>query len=424
MAYHSSLAILVLLQLIPSPASAEPELIHCPAEPPVVRQLDLQERWRIDSEDPDAPLLGFFGESQVLAHAGRVYLLDQQLSHVLVYSDDGDHLATFLREGEGPGEVRRPGAMFLCADGRLAVQHGYPPKLEIVDLDGTPHRRWQLRANASVRRFQETPLGWFGVYTEAHESATPGEFVTVLRAALHDDDGLRVAEFHREERGQRPGQTERIDEVDEHSPWHTAVAVDAGEVVLAAARDEYRLEWRNLAGETRRVVTREYPAHRRTPDELAELEYSSYSLFNGEIRFPDRRLSDHDPVIRSLDLLADGSLRVRTSLFAKGLPPGMVCRFEVHEPTGELRERVEIHDPSGAYDVNYDAIALLDDGRALVLRNLRPASRAAIDPYLHPELRKKLPPPPSARDDIAFTPIMCDLVSRDQPGGARAGDRR
>jgi hypothetical protein len=312
------------LLLLAPPAAAEPVTIHCPTEPPVVRQLDLQERWRIDSDDPDAPLLGVFGESQVLAHAGRVYLLDQQLSHVLVYSDDGE----------------------------------------------------------------------------------------------------RVAEFHSEEWRQRHGQTVRIDEAAEHSPWMTAIAAGAGEVVLASARDEYRLEWRNLAGETLRVVIREYPAHRRTPDELSELRYSSYTIVDGDLRFPDRKLSDHDPVIRSLALLPDGGLRVRTSLYEKDLPPGMVCRFEVHEPTGELRERVEIYDPAGAYDVSYDAIALLDDGRALVLRNQRPAARVATDSHLHPALRDKLPPPPSARDDIAFTPIMCDLVPRGGPAGAREDHQR
>ena len=59
---------------------------------------------------------------------------------------------------------------------------------------------------------------------------------------------------------------------------------------------------------------------------------------------------------------------------------------------------------------SYDAIALLDDDRAMILRNVRPAFRVATDARLHPKLWEKLPPPPSGREDIAFTPIMCDLV--------------
>ena len=51
-----------------------------------------------------------------------------------------------------------------------------------------------------------------------------------------------------------------------------------------------------------------------------------------------------------------------------------------------------------------------NDDRALVLRNMRPTSRAAIGAGLHPELREKLPLIPNDRDDLAFTPIMCELV--------------
>ena len=57
-------------------------------------------------------------------------------------------------------------------------------------------------------------------------------------------------------------------------------------------------------------------------------------------------------------------------------------------------------------------LADLGDRRAMILRNLRPAFRAAIDSRLHPEVLEKMPPPPDDRDDIAFTPIYCDLVPR------------
>jgi hypothetical protein len=98
----------------------------------------------------------------------------------------------------------------------------------------------------------------------------------------------------------------------------------------------------------------------------------------------------------------------------------MVCRFEVHASTGELLERVEIFDPTGDYDVAYDVVALLDDNRAMVLRNLRPAFRVATDAGLHPKQREKLPPIPDDRDDVSFTPIMCDLVPYGGISGTRA----
>ncbi len=402
--------------LLTAAAHAEPPTIHSPADPPRVRSLDLREQWRIDPEDEDAPLLGWFDQRHVVVHAGRVYMLDAQLSHVLVYSDDGEHLDTIVREGDGPGEVRDPGALFLRADGSLAVQHGYPTKLEFVELDGTPRGRWRLEGMAWMTRARETPRGWYGVTSEMKESDDPGNFFTVFRAALHDDEGARTVVYHSEEIRRDLTHGGYGDEADEYEPWYKSVALDGGEIVLPPVRDEYRLEWRDPDGATTRVVTRDFKAHRRTQAELDEARYSSYSIVNGELIFPDRKLCSHEPMIRTLEVLPDGALRVRTSLFDKNLPPGMVCRFEIHEATGELRERVEIFDPTGDFDVDYDAVALLADGRAMVLRNLQPAFRVANDVRRHPDLVDKLPPIPDDREEIDFVPIMCGLVPRNGGG--------
>jgi hypothetical protein len=402
--------LMCLILLTATLVAAEPSTTHCPTEPPQVRRFQLQEQWRIDADDPDAPLLGYFNPSQIVVHDDHVYLLDNQLSHVLVYSDDGEYLRTIMREGDGPGEVRRPGVMILCADGRLAVQHGYPTKLEFVELDGTPYGRWRVEANAWINRIQETPRGWFAVYMENKQSDEPGVFSSVFHAAFHDEEGRRTDEFYSEPKQTPYYQSNRTDEADDYIPWYTAAPIGSDQVVLAAARDEYRLEWRNLRGEVTRVVTREFTAHRRTETELDEIRYQSYSIVDGEVKFENRKLCTHDQMIRNIELQSDGSLRVRTSLFAKDLPQGMACRYEVHEPTGELRERVEIYDPTSDYDTDYDMIALLDDGRAMVLRNLLPTFRVAYSGRLHPEQLEKLPPIPDDRDDIAFTPIMCELV--------------
>jgi 6-bladed beta-propeller len=393
-----------------TPAAAEVVKIHCPTDPPSVRRVQLQERWRIDSEDPESPLLGYFFESQILAHEGFVYLLDQQLCHILVYSDDGEYIKTLMREGDGPGEIRNPSSMILCTGDRLGVLNGYPSKLEFVDLDGNPRGSWRLQANAWLSRVQETPKGWYCVYQESKQSSEPGVFDSVLHAAFHDDEGQRTEEFFSQENHFNHRQNKKVDEADEYQPWHKAAALADGQVVLVPARDEYGIEWRNLAGEVTRSVARDFPAHRRTQSELDEMKSRSYSISYGDIKFSNRKLCENDPVISSIQVLTDGSLRVRTSLFDKDLPENMVCRYEVHEPNGQLRELVEIYDTSGYFDLDYDAIALLEDGRAVVLRNVKSASRAATDPNLHPEVQKLLPPIPDERDDIVFTPIMCDLV--------------
>lgn len=404
--------IAILVWSLAVPALAEPPVLQCPTEPPSVRRLELVERWRIDPNDSDAPILGYFDQAQILVHQDKVYMMDRQLCHILVYGKDGAFEGTIMQEGDGPGEVRDPGPIFLCSDGRIAVQNGYPTRLEFVDLDGTPRGRWRVESNAWVNRIQETPGGWFAVYMENKQSDEPGEYYSIFHAALHDDEGRLTDSFHDMEIRGSHWEGSAKSEAEEHNPWYSAVAVGSGKVVFAPARDEYRLEWRNLAGETTLIVTRDFEAHERTQAELDEMKYRSYSIVNDNIKFKDLKLCPRDPMIRTLEPLKDGTLRVRTSTFEKDMPEKMVCRFELHEPTGELRERVEIYDPTGGYDVEYDVIALLDNGGAMILRNLRPAFRAAIDSRLHPEVLEKMPPPPDDREDIAFTPIYCDLVPR------------
>jgi hypothetical protein len=404
----ASIATIVAL----APAFAEPVVIHCPAEPPVVRTLELQERWRIDTEDPASPLIGHFGENKLVVDGDRVYMLDGQLCRIQVYDRDGRHLDTILGEGDGPGEVRNPGQLMLCADGRLAVQHGYPTRLEFVDPDGTPRGRWKIAVNTWINTLQETPAGWFCVYLQSIQSDDPGVFHSEFHVALHNDDGERTRDLHNQPRTRQPTRGGVQDEARDYNPWSTARITADLQVVRASRRDEYRLEWVDLDGQTSRVVTRDVAAHRRTDAELAEMKYRNYSIVHGELRFPERKLCSHDPVISMLEPLPDGSLRVRTSRFDKDLPEGMVCRYDVHDPDGRLRERVEIHDPTGAYDTTYDVIALLPDGQAMVLRNVRVAWRLANDARQHPDLVAKLPPIPDDREDIAFTPIMCDLVTR------------
>ncbi|MBC8426574.1 hypothetical protein H8E07_20860, partial [bacterium] len=219
---------ILFILVLAAAAVAEIPTIHCPADPPRVRRLQLQERWRIDAEDPEAPLMGYFGQSQVVAHDGRVYMLDDQLCHVLVYSDDGEHLDTIMREGEGPGEIRNPGVMLLRDDGSLAVQHGYPTKLEFVELDGTPLGRWRVGSNAWLSRIQETPRGWFATYLEPKQSDEPGVFASIYHVAYHDGEGRRTAAFHSEPQKHKHG-SDRRSEADEHNSWHTAVAVGDGE---------------------------------------------------------------------------------------------------------------------------------------------------------------------------------------------------
>ena len=66
-----------------------------------VQRLTFRELWRVGGDDEDV----IFGRiTDLKMHAdGSVYVLDNQLCHVVVISPDGEHLRNISRAGDGPG---------------------------------------------------------------------------------------------------------------------------------------------------------------------------------------------------------------------------------------------------------------------------------------------------------------------------------
>ena len=111
--------------------------VRNPSEPPGGSQtITVEELWRVGGEDDEV----FFGVvAQVLADdQGNLYVMDSQLSEVHVFSAEGEHLRVLSREGDGPGEIRRPADMFFLPDGTLAMVQSFPGKIIKIDLAGNP----------------------------------------------------------------------------------------------------------------------------------------------------------------------------------------------------------------------------------------------------------------------------------------------
>jgi hypothetical protein len=83
----------------------------------------LRERFRIGRAEGEGPDL--FGEIRDIevAPGGELYVLDAQASEVRVFGDDGTHLRTFGRAGQGPGELSRPIGMAFDPEGVLWVNN-------------------------------------------------------------------------------------------------------------------------------------------------------------------------------------------------------------------------------------------------------------------------------------------------------------
>lgn len=101
----------------------------------------LRERFRIGTMDGDGPdVFGSLADIELGAE-GELYVLDSQASEIRVFGPDGEHLRTFGRAGQGPGELARPGGMAFDPAGTLWVMNwgnarftGFDPRTgDLVD---------------------------------------------------------------------------------------------------------------------------------------------------------------------------------------------------------------------------------------------------------------------------------------------------
>jgi hypothetical protein len=123
----------------------------------------------------EAQLLG--SVTGLYAYAGRIYVLDQQIPAVRVYDADGSHLMDLGREGDGPGEFRRPTSLAVHPeDGRIFVRDGSGGRINIYAPDGSVAGRWPMRSGFSTSEplmftddgalWTQTILNWGSDVTE------------------------------------------------------------------------------------------------------------------------------------------------------------------------------------------------------------------------------------------------------------------
>lgn len=103
----------------------------------------------------DGPEEYLFGQVVSLARGphGSIYVMDQQVPALRVYSPDGTYRATFGRQGEGPGEYKRPdGGMNVLSDGRVLLRDPANARIQVYSSEGEPLDTWRIRGNFNTSR--------------------------------------------------------------------------------------------------------------------------------------------------------------------------------------------------------------------------------------------------------------------------------
>ena len=98
-------------------------------------------------DEPDDDLVLYSPVDVAVDAAGNLFVLDHKMSHVKKFSPDGDLLATFGREGEGPGEFRRGGHLIMAPDGNVLLYDGGNRRFVMYDNDGAYLDTWGFQRN-------------------------------------------------------------------------------------------------------------------------------------------------------------------------------------------------------------------------------------------------------------------------------------
>jgi 6-bladed beta-propeller len=105
----------------------------------VLSQLILEKEFSIDTEDEKIAQSGLTEmETFDVDPEGNIYIMRWQSNenYVFKFDRDGNFLISFLRRGQGPGELEWGGTVLLDHDGNLLTKDPSKPKLGIYDRDG------------------------------------------------------------------------------------------------------------------------------------------------------------------------------------------------------------------------------------------------------------------------------------------------
>ena len=367
---------LLLTALMISPAFVL--AMDLPADPPHERTVELVEQWRLGEDDEDV-LLGVITGAVVDA-AGQVYLIDRQLSQVLVIGPDGELVTTLGREGDGPGELRQPHALLMLPNDVVGVVQGFPGRIIGLNFDGTPAGDITLGGGAEEGGFSfvrtcmqaqdnliastgrmvfDMSTGMGGLNTMLGVYDLKGELLTTIAEHSQESDMSRQV----------------FDEAAEFSEFNQSAVGPDGTIYTAPERDGFLLKASDSQGQLLRTMRRPFTTRKRTQDEIDNMTNDIRVVMNGQRLEVENKALDTDPAIRSLAVAADNRVFVTNAFqYRAHLPEGTAGQYDVLSPSGEFVETLTLLVPD--FDGEQDVLFFIDGQRFLVIKNFESASNA------------------------------------------------
>ncbi len=348
-----------------------------PAEPLHGRRdIILRELWRIGADEGD--VVGLIAD--VCEDRDRnIYLLDVQLNTVWIYSADGERIGSVGREGDGPGEFRRPFQVLQWPDGRLAVAESFPGRFLLFEKDGTPggtllpqiHDSDSLETYVNLSRskvagerlaIHYTTCAWKG-----------NNRISAIYLGLFDLQGNPknlLLSRRIETKSSKQGEKRETEMTWLGDRW--CMGPD-GAVYAALGYQGYTIHVFDSEGQKTMMIEREYESVRRNEEEKEEAE-RSFARFRHVKPESTFEISDMHMDIVGLHASSDNEIWVQTSEGRWRLPEGAIASYDVFNPEGHFVEQVVLYAQGNPGD---DLIFLLND-RVVVVHDFLSCAHAMV----------------------------------------------
>jgi hypothetical protein len=374
-----------------------------PPGPPVRSQPT--ELWRLGGEDEEDVIFGVIGDIAV-DQSGSVYLLDAQLNEILVFDDGGEYLRSIGREGEGPGEFRRPAGLFLTAAGDVAVVQMMPGKIVLLTADGEPAGIYPVKnPDDGVQFFTRADRAANQIAVSSRRFKRRENGADITESLLRIDANGDQTATYMEVNTTREFTSTEMDEKSVSGTLIWSVAAD-GRVYASDNFDAYSITVWDADGAVNRVIERQYDHRVRTSDEK---ERRAPVMGMGRRRGGRGRprveikASDTDRDIVAIYPRNAGFLWVLSSSGAYDAGDGTMAVFDVFDADGRFTSQIEL---AGEGDFDRDEFHVVGD-RLYVVTNVRAARRA---------LRGATTGEVDDTEEAALLAVICYDLSPDLPG--------
>lgn len=321
------------------------------------KTLHSEELWRIGGQDESVIFKSMAKVS--LGRDDNLYILDNLLSMIYVYTRNGDKLREESILGEGPGELSHPVDMVMVQDDKLGLLQQNPAKLICLTYGFKPSESFFLSDLSSP--FVASFVDWEAGFVVVAGNGFSGKLVRETFLAQCSQFG----EIHRyisyPMRSSAVQGFTRIYEEDFYFTTNKAWDADVdGQLFVSPYWNGYTINVYNEDAKLSRVIKRDFESRERSKEDK---EIVLAKLF-GQQR-PPCEIEDFHPDILEICCHPDGNTWVRTSRSDYDQAPGVLRTYDVFSPQGHFIQQVSLMlDGDGYKDIVY----LLDENTVAVVK--------------------------------------------------------